>query len=215
VDKALDAIEAAWRSTSSFSADVKTLVWEAIGRAGRTEGNGKYDLAKRDGKCCIRFFMENLLVILADPEDKLGKQYRTAERLYWVTDGEVLYQLTLQHGLHRVTKSWHDESDIMHMGGEPLLSTLRDRRQVQRLQDDEIDGAPVYVLQSRPLDGDWTERHWFQKETGIRVKYVETDADGEQTFALKLTGLKTGVEFPPDHFTLDIPEEAEFVDMTE
>lgn len=214
VAEALSAIEAAWNKTTSFSAKVRTRLASAIGRPGKTLGKGTYDLLKDDGKLKIRFFIENVMAIILEPEKTGSDEIHTAERLTWTTDGTVMFQYTFQHKLHRVRKTWCSDADVLQLGGRPLLDELRDKRSVKRLDDDVLDADPVFVFEAKPQDGTWTEKHYFQKATGIRVQYVETDPSGEEIFWMKVSDVETGVEFEPDHFTFEVPEYAELIDET-
>ncbi len=210
--KALDAVEQAWARTHSFSAKVETFVAQAIERKGKTVGDGTYDLLKEGDKTKIRFYTENVLHI------DIGKEHsdlRTAEFLYWVTDGIVLYQSTHQaQKYYVVTKTWYEEKDILQVGGPALMYTLRSERRLESVEEDVQEGRPVVVFKAVPPDGDWFELHYFDKETGIRLRFVEFDNDDVKKFELTLSELKTGVEFEPDHFTFEIPELATLIDKT-
>jgi len=211
-DAAFEAIEQAWAKTSSFSAKVDTFIAEAIGREGKTTGTGTYDLLKDGDKTKIRFYAENILYI-AMPE-KPGSELRTAEFLYWVTDGVVLYQSTHQYKKYEVTKSWYHEKDVLQVAGPWVVNILRNERKVTSIDEATLEGRDFYVIEAVPIDGAWSERHYFDKQTGIRFKYVEFDADHEKFFQVTLSDVETGVEFEPDHFTLEVPEEATFIDKT-
>ena len=214
--KALDAVEQAWARTHSFSATVQIFVDQAIGRPGSTSGDGTYDLLKEGDKTKIRFYMANALRIDIAIEHS---DLRTAEFLYWVTDGTVLYQSTHQaKKYYVVNKTWYEDKDILHVGGPPLMYTLRSERRLESVEDEELDGRAVVVFKAVPPDGDWFELHYFDKETGIRLKLVEfdsgSDSDSVKKFELTLTELNMNVEFEPDHFTFEIPEHATLVDKT-
>ena len=213
VNQTLDAIEQAWAKTHSFSAKVETFVAQAIGRQGKTVGNGPYDLLKEGKTGKIRFYAANELYI--DIPEKEGSELRTAEFLYWVTDGTFLYQSTHQAPKHLVvTKTWYDEKDVLQMAGPALMHTLRNDRTLKRLEDVELQERPCYAIEATPTDGGWSEHHYFEKETGIRIKFVEFDEQREKFFEVTLSEIQTNVEFEAKHFTLEIPEQAEFIDKT-
>ncbi len=210
--KALNAVEQAWARTHAFSATVQIFVAQAIERKGSTNGDGTYDLLKEGDKTKIRFYTENVLRI---DIGKKSSDLRTAEFLYWVTDGIVLYQSTHQaKQYYVVTKTWYEDKDILQVGGPPLMYTLRSERHLESVEDSELDGRPVVVFKAVPPDGDWFELHYFDKETGIRLRLVEFDSDRVRQFEVTLTELDMNVEFEPDHFTLDIPERATIIDKT-
>ena len=212
-NQTLDAIERAWAKTHSFSAKIETFVAQAIGREGRTEGNGTYDMLNEGKKAKIRFYTANALYI-AIP-DKKDSDLRTAEFLYWVTDGTFLYQSTHQAPKHYVvTKTWYDEKDVLQVAGPALMHTLRNDRKLKRLEDVALQERPCYAIEATQTDGSRIERHYFDKETGIRIKFVEFDEQHEKFLEITLSEVKTDVEFEAEHFTLEIPEQAEFVDKT-
>lgn len=214
VQEALGEIEKAFDGVTSFSAQLETNLNSAVGRKGWTKGKGTYDLMKDGDAVKIYVNIVNMLSVILDP-DKIGSdELRTAEVLTWVSDGSVLYHYTIQHDLHRARKTWYSPDDVLQLGGPPLIRELRSKGSVKRLPDEVVDGKPVFVFEAKPPDGTWTEKHVFQKATGIRVQYVETDAKGEETYSLKVTSLETGVTFEPDHFTFEIPNDAELIDET-
>lgn len=213
ITRTVNELTQAWNGVTSFSGKIESRLAEAIGRAGRTIGEGKYELRRSDDKLQIRFALVNTLYIKTDWENKA--ELGTAEVLLWITDGTIMYQSTRQaKGYYRVTKSHYDEDAMLQLAAPVVLRDLLTDHVLTLLPDDVLDARTVTVIEAVPVDGTWKETHYFDKETGVRVKHVEVDANGKQTYRMALTDLKTGVEFAPDYFDFEIPEAAELVDET-
>ena len=101
-----------------------------------------------------------------------------------------------------VTKTWHDDRHIVQLGGPILMDSLRNDREIVGWDEEELEQRPVYVIRAKPINGDWTELHYFDKDTGIRLRYVELDSKSAEFHRVALSEVETGVAFEPDHFTL-------------
>ncbi len=213
VTRAITELSQAWDKVTSFSGTIHTELGQAIEREGRTIGEGTYDLLQTDGGVKIRFELSNTLYIETGWENRA--QLATAEILSWVTDGAVMYQSTQQaKKYHKVIKTRSNPDAILQMIAPIVLRKLASGNTLTLLPDEVIDGKKVTVIQALPTNGTWTETHYFDKETGIRVKHIELDKNGKQTYLLTLTDLKTNVEFEDDHFTFEVPEGVELIDKT-
>jgi hypothetical protein len=213
ITRAVDELNQAWSGVTTFTGKIESRLAEAIGRKGRTLGAGTYDLRRDGDKLQIRFELGNTLHIDMDWEN--GVDLATAEFLLWITDGTIMYQSTRQaKKYYRVTKSHYDDDAILQLASPVVLRDLMTDHVLTLLPDDVLDARSVTVIEAAPVSGTWKETHYFDKETGIRVKHVEVDADGKQYYRMALTDLKVGTEFAPEHFDYEVPEAAELVDET-
>lgn len=212
VIETLQAILTAWDSFQTVSADIVIKLSSAAGLPGHTKGKGQYDLEKRDGHSRIRF--RNKTVVMAEEGTVKGKYYGATEALYWITDGEVLYHSSRHVEFHRVTKSWYDPANILQIGGPAALDALRRDYELRMLPNEDLEGEPVFVIEATPRGGDWVSLHYFDKARGLRRKWIEKDSAGETTFEVTLSKPQFDIPFGEDHFTFEVPEEAEFVDKT-
>ena len=72
----------------------------------------------------------------------------------------------------------------------------------------------MYVFSVKPKNGDWTGKYWFDKQTGIQMKIIETDGSGEEQFMFVVLSIDLAPDFPDDKFTLPTNEEFDFTDET-
>lgn len=209
IRKLLDA----WDHVQMASAKVDMLLDDAAGMEGDTKGEGRYDFLKDNGRTSIRFKLTNLLRIKS-PEEGDNSTYWTAERLIFVTDGAVLHRSIEQSGHTTATKVKYDPDDILQVGGRHLFDALQRVNRLSLLPDQTLQGKDVYVIEAESLDDDSKSIHYFEKETGIRLKMVEKDQSGGDYLAITLSEVDLSPQFEPDHFTFTPPEEVERVDET-
>lgn len=213
VTLAITELSQAWDKVTSFSGTIHTELEEAIEREGRTVGEGTYDLLRSDNGTKIRFELANTLYIETGWENRA--QLATAEILSWVTDGTFMYQSTQQaKKYHKVVKTRSNPDTILQMAAPIVLRKLSSNYDLELLPDEVADGKKVTVIKASPRHGTWTEKHFFDKESGVRVKHLELDNNGKQTYLLTLTDLKTNVEFESDHFIFEMPDGADLIDKT-
>lgn len=218
VQMVVDEMLNAWDGVQAVSANVETFMPKALGQPGTTNGSGTYDLLKKNGKVLIRFDVVNTmkLDIADDPEHT---QYYAGERLRWVVDGDVIYHWFQQPDfkkagevVERATKEPYSPDKIVQIGGQPLFDQLRHDFDLRRLPDIDYEGRPVYVLRGDAHGANWHSLHYFDKESGIRVRMVENEADGSASLRILLKHLDLAPEFGPDHFTFTPPKGAKLED---
>ncbi len=213
VTRTVTELTQAWSKVKSFSGRIDSRLADAVGREGRTIGEGTYELRRDGDKLQIRFDLANTLYFQTDWESK--SQLVTAEFLLWVTDGTIMYQSTRQtKDYYKVTKTHYNEDALLQLAAPIVLRELMVDHTLKILPEDVLDARRVVVVQATPVNGTWDETHYFDKETGIRVKHVENDKDGKQTYLLTLKDLKVDPEFETNHFDFEVPKEAELIDKT-
>ena len=213
VARAVAELSKAWSAVTSFSGKITTKLPDAVGREGRTDGEGTYEAQRSGDKIQIRFELVNTLYFQTDWETK--SMLVTAEVLRWVSDGDIMYQSTRQtNHYYKVTKTFYREDDVLQLPAPIVLRDLLRDHTLKLLPDEKLAGRETTVIQATPINGTWQETHYFDKATGIEVKHVEVDQDGKQTYLLTLTELKIDPEFEPDHFKFEMPKEAELIDKT-
>jgi len=139
----------------------------------------------------------------------------TREILTYIRDGEFLYHLVRQYELVTATKYRYNPDRVLQIGGPQLLRSLAERNDLKLLPEEQIDDRATYVVEAKPKGGDWVSRHYFDKQTGIRLKLVELDEKGVETLSISLSELNFNPEFSEDLFTLIPPEGVEIVDKTQ
>ena len=209
---AIADLVARWDQLQSFSAAVATdFPQEAAGKPGFTKGKGTYECAKRGDKLLIRFGLVNNLWI----ETGEAQRIHTGERLVFVYDGEFLYyQLQQPKTLKTTTKSVYEPDRILQFGGRELFRSLSETSSLKLAGEQMVDDRAAYVIEAAPTTGDGSAVHYFDKQTGARLKMIERDKDGKDTLTLTLSDLKADPEFSEDYFTYKLPEGFELIDKT-
>ena len=203
----------AWGHVHMASAKVDTVLNAAGGLEGGTKGEGQYDFLNDNGHTSIRFKLTNMLRIKA-PEEEGNVEYWTAERLIFVTDGAVLYRFVEQSKHKTVTKVEYNPDDILQVGGRRLLDALQRDNRLSLMPDQTLQGKDVYVIEAESLVGGAKSIHYFDKETGIRLKMAELDQSGKDFLTITLSEVDLSPQFEPDHFTMTPSDDVEWVDET-
>jgi outer membrane lipoprotein-sorting protein len=213
-EKAANAIAdlvARWDQLQSFSAAVATeLPQEAARKPGVTKGKGTYECAKRGDKLLIRFgLVNNLWITTGD-----AKSIHTGEILLFVYDGEFLYSQLQQPQLKKTTKSVYEPDRVLQFGGRELFRSLSETNGLKLAGEQMVDDRAAYVIEATPTTGDGSAVHYFDKQTGARLKMIVRDKDGKDTLILTLSDLKADPELSEDYFTYKLPEGFELIDKT-
>jgi len=204
-------LTARWDELQAFSAAVATVLPEAAGNPGTTQGGGTYEWSKRGEKGLIRFSLTNILRF----EKGEAGAIRTGEILLFLYDGEFLYsQLQQPKKFKQTTKSRYQSDRVLQIGGEDLFRDLTSGNSVKLLPEEMVDGRAAYVIEAIPTTGIGGTVNYFDKQTGVRLKLIAHDETGKATLTLTLSELNTSPEFSEDHFTYKLPAEFELIDKT-
>jgi len=204
-------LTARWDELQTFSAAVATELPQAAGNPGKTLGKGTYELAKRGAKRLFRLGLANTLWI--DHGD--AKSTQTGEILVFVYDGEFLYsQLQQPQHFKKTTKSRYEPDRVLQIGGQDLFRGLTENNILKLGPEEIVDGRAAYVVEATPTTGKGSAVHYFDKQTGARLKMMVRDESGKSTLTLTLSDLNTSPVFSEDHFTYKLPEGFELIDET-
>jgi len=236
----IDKLIAKWNEIDAVSVSFKTRLPEAAGSPGSTLGTGKFDYVKIDAGIRIWYWMFNELWF----DQEGGKKILTAENLISVYDGEFLYQQVAQYEFLQTTKTRYHPDKILQIGGVELFRRLRELNTLRPVGEETLTGSLIpketeapeetkglegrqtagdvgflegmetYVIEATPKDGDWKETHWFDKETGIRVRLLQTGKEETPALLLEVIGIDLDPKFDDDHFVYKLPEGAELIDRT-
>jgi len=212
-EKAANAIAdlvARWDQLQSFSAAVATELSQGAGKPGMTKGKGTYECARRGDKLLVRFgLVNNVWVETGD-----AQRIHTGEILLFVYDGEFLYSQLQQPQLKKTTKSVYEPDRVLQVGGRELFRSLPETNGLKLAGEQMVDDRAAYVIEAAPTTGDGSAVHYFDKQTGARLKMIERDKDGKDTLTLTLSDLKANPELSEDYFTYKLPEGFELIDKT-
>jgi outer membrane lipoprotein-sorting protein len=212
-EKAANAIAdlvARWDQLQSFSAAVATELSQGAGKPGMTKGKGTYECARRGDKLLVRFgLVNNVWVETGD-----AKRIHTGEILLFVYDGEFLYSQLQQPQFKKTTKSVYEPDRVLQFGGRELFRGLSETNALKLAGEQIVDERAAYVIEATPTTGDGSAVHYFDKQTGARLKMIERDKDGKDTLTLTLSDLKANPELSEDYFIYKLPEGFELIDKT-
>jgi len=219
VKEAIATLTDRWSQHESVTATVTTLLPTAFGGEGVTRGKGSYSYRKKGKReFGIRHYTENNVVV----EEEEGRKLVTKERIWFVTDGKLIHsliqeheQLVPEHGGF-VAKKWrYSPQGMILIGGRDLFKDLRDNYRLALLPDETVEGHEVYVIEATPREQNWRAVHYFDKQTGVRVKFVEFDNGNEAAFTFTLSDIKLNPEIDEGLFKLELPEGLEYEDLTD
>ena len=203
-------LTARWDELQAFSASVATKLPQAAGNPGETKGRGTYEWAKRGGKRLFRMSLGNTLWIYQGD----AKTTRTGEMLIFVYDGEFLYSQRQLKQFEKTTKSRYEPDRVLQIGGQDLFRGLTETNILKLRPEEMVDGRDAYVVEATPITGKGSAVHYFDKQTGVRLKWIERDETGKAKLTLTLSELNTTPEFSEDYFTYKLPEGFELIDKT-
>lgn len=203
-----DAV-AKWDQLQGVTATVKTKLEQAAGTTGTTVGEGTYECQTREGKLLIRFWITNTIRFHEESRSVL-----TGEIIDDLYDGEYLFKQLQQPKLKQVTKRAYAPGTILQIGGRELFRSLSEKYDLRLAGEETVNEQPAYVIEAIPLEGSWKTKHYFDKQTGIRVKMVELDDQGAETLSVELSEIKLNPEFSEDTFRYTLPEGFRMIDET-
>jgi|CXWL01.1.fsa_nt_gi outer membrane lipoprotein-sorting protein len=192
----MDEMLTAWAKVPAVFAAVETSMPNAAGHKGKTLGNGKYWLQKKDGKVLIHFDLRNKLIIKQEDTATLT----TGEILITTIDGEHLYSFVNQPGHKEAVKKKLDYNDVLQIAGPYLFRDLVSNNKLTLLPEEMRDNHATKVMKAVPNDGSWETIHYFDKATGIRLEMTELDAQGQTTLQIKLSEIDTNPTIGEDQF---------------
>lgn len=211
VRAAIDDLIARYEAIDSLFVRTEQKMNEAMGLKGNTHGKGEFML-KREGDQRKTLFRVNNRFEFVQKDPKNVAPIRTQEILWQLYDGADLYLLYMQHNLKRIVRAHYDPARIWKIGGRDLFREILDDNEVTLLPDEELNGRAAYVFSVKPRDGDWSGKQWFDKKLGIRVKMIETDAAGTETFSVVVSDIDEKPTLADDTFVYQPREGFEVVD---
>lgn len=199
---AIDELVRAFESQQSVHMQFETSASYIPGRDGRTGGSGDFAILRTPEATFRRVNINNIHVVRVDD----AKQVSVQEILVWVTDGVTLTHWAAVKTGSETTQTEYRHADMLQIGGSELFGIIQRGHVLTLTGKDTLDGRPVVIFEAKPKNGKGKTRHWFDAETGARIRYTEWDAAGEIYFKLRMTELTSGKEFPGDWFEPEFPD---------
>lgn len=186
----------------ALAIEFETSATNVHGREGKTNGAGVFSILRTPGPTYRRVHMNNLHILPQDDNKQIGIE----ERLLWVTDGETLTHYGAVKTQAETTRSPYRHADMLQFGGRELFDIIQEHHVLEFKSEDTLYNRPVVVFDAMPKHGKGRLRHWFDIETGVRLRYKEWDASGELYFEMQSMQLEMEPEFPEDWFHPVLPD---------
>ncbi len=203
-----------WEAVRSFTAKTETVI--ASDRWGRTLNkttSGTIAFLRRDGHPWLRLDLTTSEFFKFKATEKSNRQTMKS-----VSDGRVV-----------TTVAWRSDGGIVayrvkhapldaDLGGEALFDALGEHHALTLMPSEAVGGRGAYVIRAVPIMPEKNISdayyHYFDIETGIRIKLVGMDKEGKVEFVSTLDDLKLNVDIDVKLFELEVPEEARLRDLT-
>ena len=143
---------------------------------------------------------------------------RVAEALTTMLyDGAYLYTVTDHSGTKAAAKQRPENLHIAP-GGRRFFQLLRKNNALRVLPDDKLEGQDVYVIEARPKSptpqtAD-TIKFFLSKETGMMLKSVGTDANGNVVITNSYSDIKLNGPATAERFKFEPPPGVDMIDAT-
>jgi outer membrane lipoprotein-sorting protein len=149
-----------------------------------------------------------------------GQEQKSKTISTMVCDGEFMYSVSEANGEKSATKQ-----NIMTQGwitDKTYFNNLRQGSKLKLLPDETVDGRSTYVIeatskQAPPANQSGTTAvsyMYFDKETGLVIKWLSKDASGKVVSTSITTDLKVNSTISADRFVFKAPEGVEVMDLT-
>lgn len=194
----------------TFLQKVKSAQFSAEARR-----SGSYAYKKGDGGL-RKFRME----MKTKSTQKMSGNETTVESNTLIVDnGKLVLSMTTQANAQpSVTKTQSDPKAISG-GGGAAIEQLKRSYEIKLLPEEKVEGLTCYTIEGKPKEPmpglPVTNKSYFAKDSGILVKMEGFDQSGEVIQSMVYTNIKVNVPVSSDKFTLEIPENAQVIDMTQ
>ena len=180
-----------------------------------TKGTGTIECMKKGDTFLYR--MDNTLKI-----NVAGNSME--QKMLMVFDGENIFIQTTGMGQTNAMKMKSDaKSGIMAGVGESLFKELKEVYNIRLLPEESVDGKTAYVFELDMKDkaeaadmpgGMGKSKLYISKDTGIQLKVVMHDAEGNPVITTSYKDIKLNVKLAPEHFNYSPPAGVTVMDMS-
>ncbi|MCL4693848.1 MAG: hypothetical protein KJ060_15215 [Candidatus Hydrogenedentes bacterium] len=144
------------------------------------------------------------------------------QKVLTVFDGEVAYSEMEAMGRKQYSKATPKSGDEKSPeGGKSLIESIRKRGEVTLLPDETVNGLDAYVFEVKPNNAGQQQgpvkaeliRFYVDKSTGIQVRSILLDDEGNAMLTTDYTDIKVNPEIDPKRFEYTPPPGVEVIDM--
>jgi outer membrane lipoprotein-sorting protein len=146
-------------------------------------------------------------------------EQKDESRVLSICDGQFVYTLTESKDQKTAMKTKIDPKQNT-MDAKALFDVLHEDNNIKLLPDETVDGKAVYVIEATPKKAEENSLYskslyYYQKDTGISVKYAAYDKAGKPVMTWTATDIRLDVDIPADRFVFKAPEGVQVMDMTQ
>lgn len=191
---------------TSLSADMKMTMQMAPGMSAESAGTMEFML--HDGK--ERFRSEIKMTMSHSGQTMESHMVSTF-------DGENAYTINEMMGQKQVIRT--KPSQVAgRAGGSAFWADLKRENTLTLLPDENVDGAPTYVVQGTPKQplpqGPSSTKYYFDKSRGMMIKMVGLNTAGETLMSVTITNIKLNPKLDPSRFEFKPEPGTNVIDMT-
>jgi len=205
--KIIDELSAAWDKIDKLSLTVESEARRDLGDKADSKGKGLYSYQREGDRVRIHYYLNNSIKFFFGTD-----QYHTWERVEWVVDGDIMEYLVLQYENRRLVRSKYDPNNVLQPGGKILFDSLRAGNDLRLKGEESFQDMEVYVIEAKPTDGDGLGLHYFDKKTGIRVKWLETAGNGDKLLQMTVPKINLSPALSDASFVMTQYKNVEIVD---
>ncbi len=147
-------------------------------------------------------------------EMKFGGQSTVNEtKQVTVDDGEFMYTLSDSNGQKMASKMKRQKADPNAM--EKAAETMN----MEYLGEEKVDGRDAWKVKTTPKDSamaaSGSTTTWYCQKTGLPLKMVITDGEGEPTTEMIVQDVDLSPSFDDGHFKFEAPAGVTVIDMSQ
>lgn len=211
---ALETLEKTWESLKAFRAVYTSRTPDAEGRT--VESSGKLEMLRHDGTMKYRL---NQAVSVLNNDGTPQSTSRTVT-LY---DGTRTYVSSDVAGAKSITILDPDrEAERIPLDARALLMDLQEAGALALANENGVDAAGTLIFQGTPSGGSLAQRSGavtmqvhVDSTTGIPLRWVYLDDDGNRVAEGRYTEVEFNPELSPADFVFEVPVGATVVDETD
>jgi outer membrane lipoprotein-sorting protein len=200
-----------WAKVQSMSAKMHVHIELDTGRTkGTSKTESDIDYMLKDGKELFRSHMR----IKEDFEPAPKGEHSTLI----IIDGDVIYSLIEGTGQTLAVKQKRGDHAFGIPGGDNVFGRLHKGHDLKLKHGEKVDGKEMYVIEAVAREASVMAPskmvHYFDKDTGMLVKMIGTDANGKEMTRLRYSDVKINPKIDPSRFVFKTPPDVKLTDLT-
>jgi len=209
LDEAIAKIETAWQKITTLKAEVSAVASLPINNTYiKLKGMGELIVARdKDNEKFVQQISAYPASLLESGNTSiLSNPMASAKVLFDGTDYYITYKLLTTQETNKTKPDL--TKGAMPPGGKKLFETVKEKLNITLSGEAELDGKkmPTFKLTPKEPSSDFVEANLtINPDYGIIRKLEIIGKDNTPIFQCEYTNIKTGLDIPPDTFTLPAP----------